>query len=34
MRFNIAEEKERKRIYTGGAEGTEFTEKRSEDLTA
>jgi hypothetical protein len=31
MRFNIAEEKERKRIYT---EGTEFTEKRSEDLTA
>jgi hypothetical protein len=34
MRFNIAEEKERKRIYTEGAEGTEFTEKRSEDLTA
>jgi hypothetical protein len=34
MRFNIAEEKERKRIYTEGAEGTEFTENRSEDLTA
>jgi hypothetical protein len=30
MRFNIAEEKGRRRIYTEGTGGTEFTETRSE----
>jgi hypothetical protein len=28
MRFNIAEEKERKRIYRGGAERLEFRERK------
>jgi hypothetical protein len=31
MRFNIAEEKERRRLYTEGAEDTEATEKKSKD---
>jgi hypothetical protein len=34
MRFNIAEEKERKRIYKAAAEQGEFTEEKSKDLTA